>query len=209
MADEAVTTMETIEFVGGELALDLVNTASERVNGAPGTERLHDYADLVTFARRQELVGAKRAASLLAEAEQRPDAAAAVAERARALRETIFRVFQPISESGRPSDEDVTALNEFLEEGLRYRRLEPNEQCCGWSWAAGEEPLAQMLWPIAHSAAELLVSGDLTRIKKCGNDTCDWLFYDSSRNQSRRWCDMKECGNRAKARRHYARTKAQ
>ena len=209
MAEEAVTTMETIEFVGGELALDLVNTASEREDGTVGTERLHDYADLVTFARRQELVGPKRAASLLAEAAQRPDVAAAVTERARALRETIFRVFQPISEGGRPSDEDVSALNEFLEEGLRYRKLEPNEQCCGWSWSSGEEPLAQMLWPIAHSAAELLVSGDLTRIKKCGNDACDWLFHDSSRNQSRRWCDMKECGNRAKARRHYARTKAQ
>lgn len=209
MADDAVTTMETIEFVGGELALDLVNTGSERVDGVAQTERLRDYADLVMFARRQELVGPKRAATLLAEAAKRPEAAAAVTERARALRETIFRVFHPISVSGRPADEDVTALNEFLEEGLRYRRLEPNEQCCGWSWSAGEEPLAQMLWPIAHSAAELLVSGELTRIKKCGNDTCDWLFYDSSRNQSRRWCDMKECGNRAKARRHYARTKGQ
>ncbi|MGH7448040.1 MAG: CGNR zinc finger domain-containing protein, partial [Longimicrobiales bacterium] len=49
--------------------------------------------------------------------------------------------------------------------------------------------------------------GELDRVKLCGNDACAWLFIDVSRNRSRRWCDMKDCGNRAKARRHYARQK--
>lgn len=209
MGDTAVTAMETVEFIGGDLALDFVNTGSERVDGVVATERLHDYGDLVTFARRQGLLGEGRASAVMEDAARRPDVAAEVVERARALRESIFRIFLPVSEDGRPAEGDVAALNAFLEEGLRYRRLEPDERCCGWTWSSGEEPLAQMLWPIAHAAAELLVDGDLKRIKQCGNDTCDWLFYDSSRNQSRRWCDMKECGNRAKARRHYARTRAE
>jgi predicted RNA-binding Zn ribbon-like protein len=64
-----------------------------------------------------------------------------------------------------------------------------------------------MLWPIVDAAADLLVRGEPERIKTCGSATCGWLFLDLSRNRSRRWCDMKDCGNRAKARRHYARRK--
>ena len=67
--------------------------------------------------------------------------------------------------------------------------------------------LDQVLWPVAQSAAELLVQGSLERIRECpGQGTCGWLFLDLSKNASRRWCDMRVCGNRAKARRHYART---
>ena len=66
-----------------------------------------------------------------------------------------------------------------------------------------------MLWPVAWSAAELLAQGPLERIRECpGQDTCGWLFLDLSKNASRRWCDMRVCGNRAKARRHYERTLA-
>ena len=66
----------------------------------------------------------------------------------------------------------------------------------------------RMLWPVTRSAAELLVSGELSRVRTCANDTCGWLFMDTSKNRSRRWCDMNDCGNRAKARRHYARKRA-
>src|SRR5690606_34555848 len=68
--------------------------------------------------------------------------------------------------------------------------------------------LDQVLWPVAVSAAELLTSADRERVKECAADTCNWLFLDMSRNRSRRWCDMKECGNRAKARRFYKRQRA-
>src|SRR5207302_22567 len=74
--------------------------------------------------------------------------------------------------------------------------------------AAEEETLDRMLWPVIRSAADLLVSGEAQRVRRCASETCDWLFLDTSRNHSRRWCDMSGCGNRAKARRHYARAKA-
>ncbi len=45
------------------------------------------------------------------------------------------------------------------------------------------------------------------RVRRCGGANCDWLFMHNSRNHSRRWCDMGSCGNRAKARRYYARHK--
>jgi predicted RNA-binding Zn ribbon-like protein len=197
--------MQNLDLVGGHVALDFANTGS-LVDGPP-SERLVTYPDLVTFALRTGVIGANRAAELVELADREPDRAAAVLSRARALRDVIDRLFTDVAKTGRAGEADIAALNEFLAEGMRYRRLEPDERCCGWTWSAGDEPLAQMLWPIANAAAELLVGGDLDRVKRCGNDTCGWLFVDSSRNRSRRWCDMKECGNRAKARRHYARRK--
>jgi predicted RNA-binding Zn ribbon-like protein len=63
----------------------------------------------------------------------------------------------------------------------------------------------QMLWPVARSAAELLTSERAGRVRECASETCSWLFLDGSRNGRRKWCDMASCGNRAKARRYYAR----
>jgi predicted RNA-binding Zn ribbon-like protein len=195
--------MDDLDLVGGHVALDFANSGS--LDAGPASERLGSYPDLVTFAVRTGLIGPGRARELLAEAERRPEDAAVVLERARALRAAVDGVFTAVAASRPPAQDDIDALNAFLEEGMRYRSLEPDARRCGWSWTAGDEPLAQMLWPIVNEAADLLVEGDLERVKACGNDTCGWLFVDLSRNRSRRWCDMKECGNRAKARRHYVR----
>jgi predicted RNA-binding Zn ribbon-like protein len=198
-----VADIHDLELVGGNVALDLANTGT--LEGAPPSERLVTYADVVTFAVRTGLIGERRAAELRALAELEPERAGAALERARSLRDTLHVVFTAVASGGRPGEADIEALNTFLEEGLRYRRLSPDDRCCRWSWSAGDEPLAQMLWPIVNDAADLLVEGELERVKKCGNDSCAWLFVDLSRNRSRRWCDMRDCGNRAKARRHYAR----
>lgn len=200
---EIARTMGNFDLVAGHLALDFANTGS--ADRAPDSERLSSYDDLLEFARLTDLLGARRSAELRAEAAREPARAARVIERARVLRDTLSDVFHDVAASGRPADSDVAVLNTFLEEGMCNRRLERDDQCCGWGWAAGEEPLEQMLWPIVNAAAELLVDGELERVKTCGNEACAWLFVDSSRNRSRRWCMMKDCGNRAKARRHYAR----
>ena len=72
-----------------------------------------------------------------------------------------------------------------------------------WSWAGRPDDLARPLWPVARSAVELLTLGDLARVRECpGAGDCGWLFYDTSRNGSRRWCSMEGCGSRVKMRRH-------
>jgi predicted RNA-binding Zn ribbon-like protein len=78
----------------------------------------------------------------------------------------------------------------------------------GWSWADDPVNLEMPLWPVTRSAADLLTSSDLRSLRLCASDTCAWLFLDTSRNGSRRWCSMRTCGNRAKARRHHARVRA-
>ena len=62
-----------------------------------------------------------------------------------------------------------------------------------------------ILYRIVKSAADLLVSAELQRLRECADPECGWLFLDFSRNHSRRWCSMESCGNRAKARRFYRR----
>jgi predicted RNA-binding Zn ribbon-like protein len=74
-----------------------------------------------------------------------------------------------------------------------------------WDWHEVDGVLELPIWIVARSAADLLVSSELERVRECAGEKCDWLFLDASRNQSRRWCDMAACGNRAKAQRNYAR----
>ncbi|WP_368425552.1 CGNR zinc finger domain-containing protein [Tistlia sp.] len=61
---------------------------------------------------------------------------------------------------------------------------------------------------LAHSASECLLTLEAGRIKACPGERCGWIFLDESPNNRRRWCSMATCGNRDKARRHYARRKA-
>lgn len=200
--------IESIELVGGRTALDFTNTTSGRATDAP-SEHLHAYADLVEWCVRAELFGPTEARRLLAEAGQRPEDAARALGCAIRLREALYALF--VAEVTRtPADPThLATLNSVLAEGMRHRRLRPSDSTVGycWAWAGDPDDLDWMLWPIAYSAAEILTSSEVERVKACTGETCDWLFLDVSKNRSRRWCDMGDCGNRAKARRHYHRTK--
>ena len=83
----------------------------------------------------------------------------------------------------------------------------PKEGSFAWDWLNKEQALDRMLWVVARSAADLLVSGELDTVRVCAGEDCNWLFLDTSKNRSRRWCDMKSCGNRAKVRKHYKQKK--
>jgi predicted RNA-binding Zn ribbon-like protein len=194
--------VETVEFIGGSLALDFVNTTSRRESEAP-KERLHAYGDLITWCARKELFGRTEAERLRAAAAQQPEAAAAVHARAVALREALYRIFSAVAAGREAAPTDMELLNGILREGIGRRQLRPGTNSYCWAWVEAPDGLDWMLWPIAYSAAELLTSTQIERVKECDAEDCDWLFLDVSRNRSRRWCDMKDCGNRAKARRHY------
>jgi predicted RNA-binding Zn ribbon-like protein len=200
--------VEVVDLVGGALCFDFTNTASGRLVG-PLRERLGRYVDLLTWSRRVGLLDDAQAAELADEAERRPAAAAGVLERARVLRELIYRVFSAVAAHRAPDAADVDALNELIAEAGAHRRLERESDRWTWTWSRGEEPLAWPLWPVVESAAEMLTAGEVERVKECQSDDCTWLFYDASRNRSRRWCDMKDCGNAEKQRRHYRKTRAE
>jgi predicted RNA-binding Zn ribbon-like protein len=106
-----------------------------------------------------------------------------------------------------PDPAALERLNGELARTLGLARVMPAEGGYSWSWAEGDA-LDDMLAPIARAAADMLVDdAELSRVRICAADDCDWLFLDTTKNRSRQWCSMASCGNRAKARRHYQRHK--
>ncbi|GIK39349.1 MAG: hypothetical protein BroJett011_31820 [Chloroflexota bacterium] len=194
------------DLIGGQPCLIFANTVG---GSRPATEReyLHDYTDLLAWSRHAGLITASETQRLLAEASRRPLEAARVFERAIWLRETIYRIFSAVAAGGAPKRADLEILNDALAEVLAKLQVTPTETGFTWNWRSEPEALDSMLWPVVRSAGELLTSNELHRVRECAGDDCGWLFIDTSRNHSRRWCDMNDCGNRAKARRHYARSR--
>jgi predicted RNA-binding Zn ribbon-like protein len=101
----------------------------------------------------------------------------------------------------------LSTLARCFQRAARHRELTAPRAGGALDWERGRfgNRAELPVWLLAQSAAELVTSGTLARVSACGVDTCRWLFLDTSRNHSRRWCDMKICGNRMKARRFHAR----
>jgi predicted RNA-binding Zn ribbon-like protein len=190
--------------IGGALCLDYANTTGWRVQ--PGNEEyIRDYEDLVAWAEHAGALNEREGRSLLRTAEAEPRKAAAAHRRAITLREAIYRIFSAAAAGRAPAPGDVDLLNRAVADAYRHLSLAPAAGGFAWEWRGAEGSLELPLWKVARSAADLLVSPELRRVRECAGERCDWLFLDASRNRSRRWCDMAACGNRAKAQRNYAR----
>src|SRR5262245_15190844 len=195
--------------LAGRFCLDLANTVSWRGSRAP-VERLNRYADLLAWSRQSGILSRAECRRLAAAAERRPARGTRVLADARALREAIYRIFAGIAGGTAPAATDVAHLNGWLGTALGRLRGVGEGERYAFDWVGGSEAaLDRMLWPAARSAAELLVSDQLGRLRTCAADNCRWVFLDTTRNRTRRWCDMKVCGNRAKVRRHRHRRKGQ
>jgi predicted RNA-binding Zn ribbon-like protein len=190
----------------GQLSLDFVNTVEWRGSEQP-QELLNSYADLLRWSEHSGALTAREAKRLAQEAERHPNEAERVWRRAIILRETLFRIFAAAAADRHPSPSDVDFLNAKLARALANLQLAPSKDGFVWTWK-GEDDLERMLWAVARAAGELLTSDALKQLRECAGDKCRWLFIDTSRNKSRRWCMMNVCGNRAKARRHYEQMKS-
>ena len=185
-----------LRIVGGDLALDLANT----LEGRETPETLVDYTELAAWAA---LVGAvDDAGRLTAIAAEQPAAAGRALDDVRRLRTVVDDVFRPLAERAAPPPPDaLDELVAFAAEAAAHARLVPHDGGFQLAWA--EDDLRRPLWPIATAAVDLLRGGPLDRLKTCAN--CPWLFIDHSRNRSRRWCTMDECGVHLKMRAYRAR----
>jgi predicted RNA-binding Zn ribbon-like protein len=169
---------------------------------------LHTYIELARWAEQAGLASAAVAEALRQKAVLVPVEAAAVLARALELREAIFRIFLALAHDRSPAEHDLEILNGELQQGLHRLRVGRHGKEFEWRWTGDNSQLDHFLAPIARSAAELLISGHWRgHVCQCEGDNCGWLFVDSSKNHSRRWCDMRDCGNRAKVRRHRQRLK--
>src|SRR5882724_1201445 len=194
------------EWIGGHTCLDFANTVSW-IGSAHPNERLGSYGDLLEWADQAEVLDQGALRRLRRAARSAPAAADVALRSAHALREAIHEVFLARAEGREPKAATSGTLNRFLGQALGRLRLQVEDCACLWVFLDEGDELERMLWPVAWSAASLLTSEEAQLVRCCAAERCGWLFLDRSRNRSRRWCDMKACGNSAKARRHYARTR--
>jgi predicted RNA-binding Zn ribbon-like protein len=198
--------IEQLELIGGLACLDFVNTAGDHLSDQPG-EWLLSYRDLLSWSRHAGLLAKAEASRLERKALSQPEAAEEALARSVAMRETIYRLLLGVIRRKAPDASDLAAFNRALagappRAGVVYRT-----DAYHWQLSAGGDDLDGILWRILWQAADLLTSDRLAQVKLCAGEACGWLFLDASRNQSRRWCSMSDCGNRAKAKRYYRRHK--
>ncbi|HXZ06284.1 MAG TPA: ABATE domain-containing protein [Ktedonobacteraceae bacterium] len=204
--EENVKQEQIFDLTGGLLCLDFANTVDDRTEIHP-QELLVSFKDLVSWSQQAQVLTEQDAQQLLERAAKHPSEASSVLKRAVEVREAIFRVFKAIAEDESPEDEDLVTLSVVVAESQKHAQIVPDTNGFHWEWAGKRTDLDSMLWPVVRSAADFLTSDDLETVRVCASDSCDWLFIDTSKNHSRRWCNMKSCGNREKARRFYTRKK--
>jgi len=189
---------------GGKLCLDFTNTFTGR-NSKKQKEWLNDFFDLILWGRHVGIVEEKTAQKLSIKSTQQPYKAKKIYKKSIKLRETLYRIFSSIATKGKAPNHDLSIFNHYLADSMGKSCLKSLQDGFTWSFYSEINSMDFILNPIIKSAADFLVSSDLKWLKKCANDRCGWLFIDMSRNNSRRWCNMKVCGNRAKAHRYYQR----
>lgn len=192
-----------LNLIGGRASLDFLNT--EGATRASPPDRIQDYSDLARWAAYAGLIGEGDAARLLELAAANQTEARRVHRRAIEFREALFRIVDALGRGASANLEDRAILDREVAEALTHQRLVPHDGHFHWEMAADTERMDRILWLLAADAAELLVSEQLDRVKQCRGEQCGWVFVDESRNRSRRWCQMSDCGNVAKQRRYQQR----
>lgn len=191
---------------GGWLCLDFANIVDARNTPQP-EEHLHTYQELIWWAADAGVVDGERAGRLYERAAADPEAAEQRLAAAIELREAVFRTFRAAAQGAPPPATDLAAIRTWYADAIRCARLDWTGEQPRWAWDADD--LDQPTWAVAVSAVELATHGPLHRVKVCAADEgCAGLFVDTTKNNSRRWCEMASCGNEAKFRRQTASRRA-
>lgn len=184
-------------LLGNRVCIDFVNSLDPRKGDS--RECLHSYTDLAVWGDHASLLSKAETEVLLARAARHPAEAEQVFKRGIDLRETLYRLFYAVSQSDKLPEADKVTLQRAYVAALPRARMTQMGTGFDWSWPG--DALETPLWRLTHDAVELLRTGEPERLKECANPiTCGWLFYDTSKNNSRRWCLMAECGVSEKVR---------
>ncbi|HZR39890.1 MAG TPA: ABATE domain-containing protein [Ktedonobacteraceae bacterium] len=198
-------------LIGERLCLDFVNTIEPRGDPyiseqerATQREYLTNYSDFLAWGILAGIVTEEEANHLHKQAMREESQTDETLKQIIALRERLYAIFWSIASSQQVQEQELTWLRQTYLDTLSHARLIQAEGHYIWQWTIGKAHLISPIWPIVQSALELLTIGDLTRIKLCpgapgASLACAWLFYDESKNRSRHWCSMNDCGSRTKA----------
>jgi predicted RNA-binding Zn ribbon-like protein len=187
----------TLDLVGEELALDFANTSSGR--GAPShQEHLRSGENVLAWAEHAKVIEPDAASWALSEIAKRPALGRDLLSAALDARELIWRIGSAVADRQPVEPDDRQALSQLHARCLAAATLGLRDGHFVWTWDVRKDLVSAVLGPIALSALTLLMERDLSRTKRCEGHECGWLFFDTTKNKSRRWCEMRVCGNRAK-----------
>ena len=187
-------------MIADDLALDFANTESAR--GFPSHQNhFHEAGNVVEWLRHAKALPAEEAEWLGTRVSKRADLAADLLAKATELRDAVHDIGAALGRRAKPPEAALASLSALHARFVAEAELAPAILSCRWQWRVRASPVEAALGPIALAAVRLFTEGDFHRIRECGGHACGWLFYDRSKNNRRRWCEMEVCGNRAKQRR--------
>lgn len=193
-------TVATIRLVGGDPALDFVNTV-DAWRDRWGPDLLTSYGDLILWAERVRLIDTDLAADLRRQAKVAPAEAQAALAQAKTLRASLRELFLAESDGSAIRTEDLGRLNAVLAQANQRRQLRFIAGAVQWGWRENEG-FDAILHRIAIAAADLFTSRDSRRgVRECHGVNCGWLFLDTSRGGRRQWCSEESCGTHMRVRR--------
>lgn len=190
--------------LAGDLGVAFVNTAGAREDNYQ--QGVGSYKELLAWSRAVDVLSALDVERLSRRAAEHPELADEVWARAAKLRSILFRLFLAVMTGKELPREDLDAIVDAHHQALAARRLIAGEEGVSWIWAGDEDALDRMLWPILHSAIELLISLEgRPQVRQCAAKGCTLFFVDRGKKQQKRWCEMRTCGRRAKSLDYYYR----
>jgi predicted RNA-binding Zn ribbon-like protein len=188
----------TFDFCGNHLAIDFTNTVGDR--GGDRGEHLETFGDIVAWAEARGVISRGEAAALRQQASADPDGANRAWRSALLFREALYNILAAAASNRRARPADLAVVNQHVADTFKGAALAPSGE--GFSLETRAEAwLDPVLRPVTRAAVDLLTSDQLAKVGRCADDECAWLFLDTTRSRTRRWCDMRSCGNRNKVRR--------
>lgn len=187
------------QLVAGHPALDFVNTLDWRFRDSGAEELLTSYPELLRFSVESALLNANQARRLRRAANEQTGAQAL--RSGVELREIAAQIFYALTDRTTPPVASVVKLDQLLHTAQSNHRLRWTQARMEMVWPNSESDLNLPAWLLTLSASSLLTGDAIQSLRVCANPECRWLFLDTSRNHTRRWCEMKICGNRMKVRR--------
>jgi predicted RNA-binding Zn ribbon-like protein len=189
------------DFIAGNPVLDFHNTVAWPPRGK-SNDRLPRPVDLVRWGEESGIVTTDEARRLRGYCIRNGSRSRSELADTLRLRDLVHHLFSNLAEGRAPADAPIATLNQQLKTLRSRQRIEWKRGHLRWSPVASRGT-SMIMDRLALSAAELIISEYLGRLRVCGNPQCGWLFLDTTRNGLRKWCSMAECGGRAKSKRYY------
>jgi predicted RNA-binding Zn ribbon-like protein len=188
-------------FLAERLWLDFVNT--DDTHRRVRVDALRDFEALVRWLEAAGVLDAERASGMARRGGEQPAGASAALADARRVRAALRALAERGAQHETVRQDALAEINRVLGRSAGTRRLEArNDGVFARTFVPGGDAFAGLMIPVVESAADALVAGELARVRRCADSGCTRVFHDGTKNGRRRWCDMRSCGNRAKAARH-------